>query len=265
MGELRITNDFTQIHSFFTESTGRAPKIGFIGVFDTVKAVDDHSLYDISFNDSTVHFRQALALNEDRKAMKPEAVYPARTIQGDPLLQRSFLQAWFIGAHIDMGGSAEMDGLALYPLQWMFLEVGALGLVLEFTGDFESRVNIDNPLEICFPPREEDGDIADPAVRQEREKKKLWSCTSENKIETSMQDLRKCHESIEHNGRYQILLNRKKAVLWPKAARTPFSEDGELNGYCPYGKLKLVIFPLYLELTLEKHRKVPLFIHLYTL
>lgn len=208
-------------------------------MFDTVKAVEDQNLYDISFNDSTVHFRQALALNEDRKAMKPEALYPARTMQGDPLIQRSFLQAWFIGAHIDMGGSAEMDGLALYPLQWMFLEVKALGLALEFVGDFQSRVNIDNPLDICFPPKEGDSEITDPAERQAREKKRFWSCTSENKIGVSMQDMRQRHESTAHNGRYQILLNRRKAVLWPKTARTPFTEDGELKGYCSYGGSKL--------------------------
>ncbi|KAE8442407.1 hypothetical protein EG329_003365 [Mollisiaceae sp. DMI_Dod_QoI] len=41
--------------NYFSAITRPAPKIQFIGAFDTVKAVNDRSLYDISFNESIQH------------------------------------------------------------------------------------------------------------------------------------------------------------------------------------------------------------------
>ena len=113
-----------------------------------MKAVDDRDLHDITFNDSIHHLRHALALDEDREAMTPEYTYPdVSRIRGD----RSIIQAWFAGAHIDMGGSAKKDGLSLYPLQWMLLESKMKGLDLEFSHDFDNRSRIDDPLRIRIP------------------------------------------------------------------------------------------------------------------
>lgn len=81
-----------QIHEYLAEKTRPAPIIRFIGVFDTVKAVNDHSLYDISFNDSIQHFRQALALNEDRKDFSPECLFPE--LNRALPYERSLVQAW---------------------------------------------------------------------------------------------------------------------------------------------------------------------------
>ncbi|KAL9032121.1 MAG: hypothetical protein Q9180_006687 [Flavoplaca navasiana] len=121
-----------QLHHFGSCQSRPPPRIQFVGVFDTVKALDDAGTHDISFNRSTQNFRHALALNEDRKLMKPNYEYPDFGKTKIGLLKRSFIQSWFVGAHIDMGGSSPKDGLALYPLQWMLVESQSQGLVLEF-------------------------------------------------------------------------------------------------------------------------------------
>lgn len=70
------------------------------------------------------------------------------------LSDRSFVQAWFMGAQIDIGGSAKKYGLSLYPLQWMLTESRGKGLVLEFSAAPIIRnkgAKIDNPLHVAFP------------------------------------------------------------------------------------------------------------------
>jgi hypothetical protein len=112
-----------------------------------------------------------LALNEDREVMTPEYIFPDFGKNTRQYADRSMIQAWFAGAHIDIGGSAKKDGLSLYPLQWMLLESQAKGLVLEFSQihrDFP-WAKIDNPLKIAFPGEENDEKGLGP-----------WSCTTEN-------------------------------------------------------------------------------------
>lgn len=211
-----------QIHNYFSANTRAAHKIQFLGAFDTVKAVNDRSLYDISFNESIQHLRHTLALNEDRKAFTPEYLFP--DFNRNQLRMRSFVQAWFLGAHIDMGGSAAKDGLSLYPLQWMLLESKSIGLVLEFDGSFRSRANIDNPLNVTFPKDESHGKGTD-----------MWSCKVSNGLVVEMQDLRKVHDLPRYDGRYGIRLNKQNAVYWTKQSREPFNSDGEVQGCCRYG------------------------------
>ena len=208
-------------------STREAPKIRFLGALDTVKAVNDQSLHEISFNRSIQHLRHALALNEDRQAFTPEYIYP--DYNQVSLLNRSIIQAWFVGAHIDVGGSAAKDGLALYPLQWMLLESQAKGLALEFDGSFGGRVYIDNPLDVVFPPTEQLGKDHD-----------LWYCKAENGMKIGMQDLRAVHKLEKYAGRYAIHLNRRRHPFMRKKARRPFSADGTLEGYCGYGMIHFV-------------------------
>ena len=113
----------------------------------------DDKLYDIGFNDSIIHLRHALVLNENREAMAPEYVFPDFGKTHNQQTDRSMIQAWFAGAHIDMGGSAQQDGLSLYPLQWILLESQDKGLVLQFSkvrGDLP-WAKIDDPLKVVFP------------------------------------------------------------------------------------------------------------------
>ncbi|KAL8974701.1 MAG: hypothetical protein Q9197_001070 [Variospora fuerteventurae] len=210
--------------------TRKAPRIQFVGVFDTVKALDDGDLYDISFNDSIQHVRHALSLHENRRAFRPEYYFP--DLKRLPLARRSIVQAWFVGAHIDSGGSAAKDGLSLYPLQWMLIESRAKGLRLEFDGSFGNRAVIDDPLKLAFPAYESEGKGAPMAT-----------FTIKNGLKVEMQDLRRVHELPKYELKYAIHLNQSKRLWMPKEQRAPFNEDGNLKGYCEYAAQGTIIHP----------------------
>jgi Uncharacterized alpha/beta hydrolase domain (DUF2235) len=205
--------------------------------------VNDQSLFDISFNTSIEHLRHAVALNEDRSVMTPEYLFPE--FNEDTLRDRSFIQAWFLGAHIDMGGSTVKDGLALYPLQWMLLESEKKGLVLEFDTSFNKQASIDNPLKVVFPEDEADG-----------KGRGLWACKVRNGLTVEMQDVRKVHGLPKYKGRYGLRLNRNNAVFWPRKMREPFAIDGYLNGYCEDGSYCNLLVSVYTQsLTYTKRHK----------
>lgn len=187
-----------------------------------MKALNDGSLYETSFNDSIQHLRHALAINEDCRAFEPEYYFP--DYNRLPLARRSIVQAWFVGAHIDIGGSAARDGLALYPLQWMLIESRKKGLALEFDGSFGDRAKIDDPLKLVFPSYESDGKGAN-----------MSTFTVENGLKIDLQDLRRVHELPKYGTRYKIHLNRSKRPWMPKELRAAFNVDGTLEGYCKYG------------------------------
>ncbi|KAL8723618.1 MAG: hypothetical protein Q9181_007246 [Wetmoreana brouardii] len=210
-----------RIHHHLAAHTRKAPRIQFVGVLDTVKALKDGSLYDIGFNDSIQHLRHALALNEDRRNFEPEYYFPDYKIL--PLARRSIVQAWFIGAHLDIGGSAAKDGLALYPLQWLLTESRAKGLELEFDGSFGNRANIDDPLKLIFPSNESEGKGADITI-----------FTTKNKLQIYMQDLRQVHKLPRYQTRHAIHLNRSKNSWMRRESRVAFGEGAKLKGYCEY-------------------------------
>ncbi|KAL8783816.1 MAG: hypothetical protein Q9213_004362 [Squamulea squamosa] len=204
----------------------------FVGVFDTVKALDDAETHDISFNRSTQHFRHALALNEDRLLMKPNYEFPDFSGTKTGLLKRSFIQAWFVGAHMDMGGSSERDGLALYPFQWMLVESQSQGLVLEFEQLKAPWSGIDNPLRVVFPVSEKEGKGRD-----------IETFTTKNGICVHMQDLRKVHKLPDYQGRYSIKINTRTQFYWKRQAREIFSAGEELRGYCGWAPQGTIIHP----------------------
>lgn len=205
-------------------TTRPAPTIQFVGLFDTVKVVQDKRLYDISFNPSIQHLRHALALNEDRKKFEPEYIYPGFHNQTQILDRRSFVQAWFAGAHGDIGGSTDNDGLSLYPLQWMLIESQNHGLNLEFDGNFGGRTTLESPLMITGLDRDDEA----------------WKCETENGIIIHMRDIRKIHDFQESEGKYVIRLHISSGV-WSRRHRELFGDYGELNGYYRFGTLTLPI------------------------
>ena len=92
----------------------------------------------------------------------------------------------------------------------MLLECNRAGLALEFHGNAPNAPAIDDPLKLVFPPDVEHGKGAD-----------LWSCTSENGICTSMQDLRGVHELPAYGSRYKVKINRAPSP-WFNKPREPF-------------------------------------------
>lgn len=114
--------------------------IHFIGVWDTVKSIGlfRRSLvlpYTANMDVAT-HGRHAVSLNEKRSRYRPNLWKPKHAGDIDPAtgLPR-FVQAWFPGAHSDVGGGYEEFGLSDVALEWMLGEAYAHGLLLdEFSG-----------------------------------------------------------------------------------------------------------------------------------
>ena len=66
---------------------------------------------------------------------------------------RSCLEAWFLGSHINIGGCARKDGLSLWPLQWILGEAEKFGLVLGFdrTPLLNGDITVRNPIDYTRP------------------------------------------------------------------------------------------------------------------
>ncbi|KXT04957.1 hypothetical protein AC578_10334 [Pseudocercospora eumusae] len=237
----------SSLSTIATQELRPSPKIRFLGAFDTIKAVDD-SHFGICFNSSIKHFRHALALHEDRKALQPEEVHPTE-FHGTELRHqgRSFVQALFIGSHGDMGGVAEKAGLGLYPLQWMILEANACGTWIDFEGKTPTKVGglIEGPLEVVFP-----------RTRNGEETIKS-SFTAANGLVTTLQDLRVVHDQAKSRHMYGIKLHMRPGTIRMKKQRAPFDSNGYLRGYCDFAPQGTIIHPS-VYLLLDEHMNVAL-------
>lgn len=238
--------------SVSSASTRNGPKVQFVGAFDTVKALNDES-FNFSFNATIKHMRHAVALHDDRKGLAPEYIFPedfyGTNIQD---YDRSFVQAHFVGNHLDMGGANKKAGLSLYPLQWILLEARKCGLGLKYDGTPRNYADASDPLAVVFPkPKKKK---ADP---------NLWSCTSANGIQIYMQDLREVHELIRLDENYAIKLASanniasKLGSLRIKNEREPFAKNGNLKGYCDWAPQGTIIHPSVYML-LDEHINIAL-------
>lgn len=194
------------------EKIRQGPIIQFLGLFDTVKkhtkGDPDH---DLSLKHTVLHVRHALALNESRAAYHPE-IY-----QTDPRADwpaNSLVQAWFVGRHIDMGGGAKHDGLALYPLQWMLQESQKYGLVLQYQPDkwIAGDVTMQHPPKLVLPGVFDESGIFQPYTQALPSQKQgggsiwgsegkvdqgtlnEWAFTVNNGVAVTMYDLRPIHK-----------------------------------------------------------------------
>ncbi|KAG9527209.1 hypothetical protein KCU93_g5369, partial [Aureobasidium melanogenum] len=162
------------------------PRIGFLGLLDTVKRVNndpDTTAHTLAFHKSVRHVRHALALNDTRYHYKPEMYGPIS--DSDPLQGRSLIQAWFVGTHSDIGGGARDDGLSLYPLQWLLIESQQKGLVLQHNSQ---TTLIEDPLALVFPSSKQSS-----PTDQATATGVMWEYQYANGIKVLMQDLRPSH------------------------------------------------------------------------
>jgi hypothetical protein len=233
------------VSSISTSIYRPAPKIRFVGAFDTIKAGNDISLFDIYFNTSIQHMRHALALHEDRKALTPEYMYPDELYRKNLReSKRSFIQAWFIGNHADLGGSAKKAGLGLYPLQWMVVEAMKCGLAVDF-GETNSGSLISNPLSVVCPNAES----SDGAGQ--------WSCTTANGIDVTMYDIREVHEQLHFKDQYAVKLGSRFVSIRMKKQRETFQVAGGLKGYYDQYPQGTIIHPS-VYLLLDEHTNISL-------
>ncbi|KAI8270678.1 hypothetical protein K4K58_008506 [Colletotrichum sp. SAR11_239] len=189
--------------------------IRFLGLFDTVKMTfwkDTIDVTDLSF---TNEIRHALALNEERKTFP---LLPIDPIENTEVQQNNHrcIQAWFVGAHADMGGGADHDGLSLYPLQWMMIESMAQGLVLDYDPPDYIKGLIDSPMDLAFPKPPKLADLGDKVLEADVPARLLktepWTFRYSSGIEITMYDLRQSHN---HGNLQQVPRRRLQRRVGP--------------------------------------------------
>ena len=108
--------------------------IRFLGVFDTVGALGvpgavrrGHQFHDVRLGHNVECARQALAIDEPRMKFEPCLWEAVDGVQQDDRVR----QAWFEGAHSDVGGGVDPTGLPDTSLLWMVSEASRQGLVFD--------------------------------------------------------------------------------------------------------------------------------------
>lgn len=113
-------------------------KINFLGVFDTVGAMGipgltagRHRFHDVRLSRIVHCARQALAIDERRRAFEPCLwEVPVELREKYRRLDR-VKQVWFEGVHSDIGGGYPECGLSDVTLRWMIGEAEAEGLAFD--------------------------------------------------------------------------------------------------------------------------------------
>lgn len=172
-----------------------APKIQFLGLFDTIKPSLDKHQYEVSFVRSIRNLRHALAFNEMKLAPEMLELPDSDTMEG-----RSFIQAWFMGTNQDIGGATQHDGLSLYPYQWMVLEAIKAGLVVQ--PDKKTKT-----LELAFPH------FMGNVPNLNSEEKVQWRLRYTNGIEVTMFDIQSLHTETKTDSSHAIRHSKESRVF----------------------------------------------------
>lgn len=134
-----------------------APRIHFVGVWDTVDALGfpDDSVADLvnsvfyrfKFPNYALHDRvdracQALAIDDERATFHPLLWDESRSSRS------GVTQVWFSGAHTNVGGGYPKHGMSLVALNWMMGEAEAAGLrfIPGLRAAYRDRENVNDKL-----------------------------------------------------------------------------------------------------------------------
>jgi len=113
-------------------------KVKFLGVWDTVGALgiplkvaqefntEQYGFHDMELSGIVENAFHAVAIDEHREDYKPTLWDPKQKPQ------QTVEQAWFVGAHADVGGGYEGQPLSLITLAWMMEKAKLGGKGLEF-------------------------------------------------------------------------------------------------------------------------------------
>lgn len=120
--------------------------IHFVGVWDTVSSVGvfrgSFTLPNTADMSGVTAGRHAVSLNEKRSKF--------RTNLWERPNGTAFAQVWFAGVHADVGGSYADAGLSDIALEWMLVEAGKFGMLVDNGDDPELTPNphakMHNPL-----------------------------------------------------------------------------------------------------------------------
>ena len=208
-----------QIIDFLRTHTTRPPSIQFVGVIDTATYSAEGNIHDISFVPAIRNLRHVLAFNESRAELKAE---PFETPTAKSMDGRSFIQAWFVGSHQDLGGAGREDGLSLYALQWMLIESMRAGLVLQSPDEKSPSGPRAKILSLAFPQYA--GDLPKMGESEKIE----WQMLHSNGIQVSLYDL----SSSESNPAHIVQINTPNVLY--NSPRKVFSKG--LIGWWEAGK-----------------------------
>lgn len=129
-------------------------KIEFLGVWDTVAALGfpvkwlsalfdlifPHQFHNFDLSKSVEFARQALSIDDERKAFHPVFWNP---IENDKT--EKMKQVWFCGVHTDVGGGYPEDDLSDISLKWMIQEATSKNLILYPKSSAYKRLAESNP------------------------------------------------------------------------------------------------------------------------
>lgn len=151
MGDTEYSASVQQVRESFCSPEGAQARVWFVGVWDTVESVGA-ALFSQKINGPSSivgsrfqHVRQALALDEHRRAFEPRPYY-IKPGYDYAAAGQSIRQFWWSGAHCDVGGGykASQAELSDRCLRWMLREAADLGLRLK-PGALDSTVAKDRP------------------------------------------------------------------------------------------------------------------------
>ncbi|MET0929184.1 MAG: DUF2235 domain-containing protein [Aeromicrobium sp.] len=115
-----------------------APKVDFLGVFDTVGALGvpgfmklAPQFHDVQLSSQVLRARHAMAVDETRLKFAPTFWESAESSPAGAVEDARVKQVWFEGAHSDIGGGYPATGLSDTALLWMVREAHAAGLVFD--------------------------------------------------------------------------------------------------------------------------------------
>lgn len=124
----------------------REVNIKFMGVWDTVgaygipgalnwKILKNHQFHNVQLGKIVKHAYHALSIDEKRNPFEPTLWELQEVAVEDQILE----QVWFAGAHEDVGGGLDNDGLSNCSIQWMIEKAEACGLEFDrsYTCQFE--------------------------------------------------------------------------------------------------------------------------------
>jgi uncharacterized protein (DUF2235 family) len=124
-----LLNAYRDKKSGYTKSIDmQSADIYFVGVWETVGALaltDSLSNFHQESPNNIQHFRQALALDEQRKEFLP--------VYFDAKKFTTMKECWFVGAHSNVGGGYVDSNLSNIALFWMLNEAQKQGLLLDLS------------------------------------------------------------------------------------------------------------------------------------
>ncbi|KAI1353999.1 hypothetical protein F5Y01DRAFT_34828 [Xylaria sp. FL0043] len=198
------------------------PRIQFLGIFDALRTEVEKHEYESSFVGTVQHFRHALAFN-DTQTIPCVWEKPVDEEMGN----RSFIEAWFMGAHKDICGGLEHDGLSLYPLQWMLLESVKAGLLV--------RSDRSSVMSLVFPQ------FAGGMPDLEADERAHWRVKYVNGLEVALFDLQSVQVDSKSGSDHSIRF--KAGSSSQRNQRRIFNSDKSLIGWDPKSPSGNIIHP----------------------